>query len=245
MKFNISYGVTGQQKCIDIDDDKKIHHFYDKRLGNEIEGSVLGDTYKGYVFKITGGNDKDGFPMKQGVMSNRRVRLLMSEGHSCYKPRRTGERKRKSIRGCILGPDLAVVALTVVQKGDQDLPGLTDAERPRRLGPKRANHIRKTFNLKKDDDVRRYVVRRAVEKKGKTFYKSPKIQRLITDKRLRRKRLFKRIKKERWEASKKAKSEYEKVLSTFLKEKRSKRELVKKAKKEERAHPHGHPAENK
>jgi small subunit ribosomal protein S6e len=29
----------------------------------------MGDDYKGYVFKITGGNDKQGFFMKQGIMA--------------------------------------------------------------------------------------------------------------------------------------------------------------------------------
>jgi len=33
-------------------------------MGNEVSGDELGDAYKGYVFKITGGNDKDGFTMK-------------------------------------------------------------------------------------------------------------------------------------------------------------------------------------
>jgi small subunit ribosomal protein S6e len=33
-------------------------------MAHEIEGDGLGDDYKGYIFKITGGNDKDGFPMR-------------------------------------------------------------------------------------------------------------------------------------------------------------------------------------
>ena len=36
----------------------------------------MGDDYKGYVFRITGGNDKQGFTMKQGIMVNGRVRIL-------------------------------------------------------------------------------------------------------------------------------------------------------------------------
>ena len=84
-----------------------------------------------------------------------------------YRPRRTGERKRKSVRGCICGPDLAVIFLKVLEKGLGEVPGLTDAERPRRLGPKRANHIRSAFALRKKDDVRKYVVSRKVEKKVK------------------------------------------------------------------------------
>ena len=46
-------------------------------MGSEVEGDVMGDEYKGYIFKISGGNDKQGFAMKQGVLVNGRVRLLM------------------------------------------------------------------------------------------------------------------------------------------------------------------------
>ncbi len=44
-----------------------------------MEGEVLGDDFKGYLFKITGGNDKQGFPMKQGVLVNGRIRLLLKK----------------------------------------------------------------------------------------------------------------------------------------------------------------------
>merc|ERR1719317_51176 len=93
--------------------------------------------------RITGGNDKQGFPMKQGVLTNQRVRLLLSKGHSCYRPRRTGERKRKSVRGCIVDGNLAVLAMAIVKKGDAEIPGLTDSTVPRRLGPKRAPKIQR------------------------------------------------------------------------------------------------------
>lgn len=101
--------------------------------------------------------------MKQGVLLPYRVRLLLSDGHSCYRIRRTGERRRKSIRGCIVGPDIAVLSLVIVKQGDGEIPGLTDTVLPKRLGPKRATKIRKFFNLNKDDDVRKYVVRREVK----------------------------------------------------------------------------------
>merc|ERR1719199_2042555 len=103
--------------------------------------------------------------MMQGVLSASRVRLLFSKGMKTYRPRRKGERKRKSVRGCIVGPDLAVMQLVVIKKGEQDIPGLTDDNKPRRLGPKRAANIRKTFNLQKEDNVCSYVVRREAGKK--------------------------------------------------------------------------------
>merc|ERR1719191_763654 len=104
-------------------------------MGSEVEGDVLGDEYKGYIFRISGGNDRQGFPMMQGVLRNQRVRLLFSKGMSCYRERRNGMRKRKSVRGCIVGHDLAIMNLVVAQKGDNDIEGLTDGNMERRLGP--------------------------------------------------------------------------------------------------------------
>lgn len=122
-------------------------------MGAEVPADSLGDEWKGYIFRITGGNDKQGFPMKQGVMYPHRVRLLLSEGHSCYRTRRTGERRRKSVRGCIVTADLSVIALRIVKQGEGEIPGLTDVVHPKRLGPKRATKIRRFFGLSKDDDV--------------------------------------------------------------------------------------------
>jgi ribosomal protein S6E (S10) len=39
-------------------------------MGTEIEADPLGDEWKGYIVRISGGNDKQGFPMKQGVLTN-------------------------------------------------------------------------------------------------------------------------------------------------------------------------------
>ncbi|EJC99152.1 ribosomal protein S6e [Fomitiporia mediterranea MF3/22] len=212
MKFNIANPATGQQKTIDLDDERRYRVFYDKRMSQEVPGDSLGDEFKGYIFRIAGGNDKQGFPMKQGVLVPHRVRLLLSAGHSCYRPRRTGERARKSVRGCIVGPDIAVLALVVVKQGESEIPGLTDQVLPKRLGPKRATKIRRFFNLTKDDDVRKYVVRREVARKSnpeKKYTKAPKIQRLVTPQRLQRRRHLRSLKRRRIERQKEQKSEYE------------------------------------
>ena len=50
----------------------------DKKIAQEVEGDSIGDEFKGYIFRITGGNDKQGFPMKQGVLLPRRVLLLLA-----------------------------------------------------------------------------------------------------------------------------------------------------------------------
>merc|ERR1711997_398393 len=120
--------------------------------------------------------------MKQGVLTQGRVRLLLSKGHSCFRPRKTGERKRKSVRGCIVDGQLSVLSVTIVKKGEGEIPELTDKTLPRRLGPKRASKIRKLFNLSKEDNVCQYVIKRPLPAKEgkKQKFKAPKVQRLVT-----------------------------------------------------------------
>uniref|UniRef100_A0A667HF35 Small ribosomal subunit protein eS6 n=1 Tax=Lynx canadensis TaxID=61383 RepID=A0A667HF35_LYNCA len=134
--------------------------------------------WKSYVVRISGGNDKQGFPMKQGVLTHGRVRLLLSKGHSCYRPRSTGERKRKSAWDCIVDANLSVLNLVIVKKGEKDIPGLTDTTVPHRLGSKRASRIRKLFNLSKEDDVRQYVVRKPLNKEASCYAMCPPTQTL-------------------------------------------------------------------
>ncbi|XP_053573528.1 40S ribosomal protein S6-like [Bombina bombina] len=220
------YSDTWEDKCkklIEVDDERKLRTFYEKRMATEVSADPLGDEWKGYVVCISGGNDKQGFPMKQGVLTHGRVRLLLSKGHSCYRPRRTGERKRKSVHGCILDANLSVLNLVIVRKGDKDILGLTDNTVPRRLGPKRASRIHKLFNLSKEDDVRQYVVRKPLSKeKKKPRTKAPKIQHLVTLRVLQHKRRRIAPKKQRTQKNKEQASDYAKLLAKRTKEAKEK-----------------------
>merc|ERR1719168_487673 len=205
--------------------------FFDKRMATEVPGDSLGDEFKGYVFRISGGNDKQGFPMKQGILCNHRVRLLFKKGMSCFRERRKGCRKRKSVRGCIVGPDLAILCLVVIKKGAEEIEGLTDDMKPRRLGPKRASNIRKLFNLEKKDNVCQFVVRRETGKGKKT--KAPKIQRLVTSRTLQRKRYKRAQIRNRMINSHKMEADYKKRCIEYKQEQKEARaaEVAKKKKK--------------
>jgi len=230
MKLNIANPATGAQKLLDLDDEKRYRVFFDKKIAQEVPGDSLGDEWKGYVFRITGGNDKQGFPMKQGVLLPNRVRLLLSDGHSCYRTRRAGERRRKSVRGCIVASDIAVLSLVIVKQGDTEIPSLTDTVLPKRLGPKRAKKIRKFFNLSKEDDVRKYVVRREVKSKkedAKAYTKAPKIQRLVTPLRLQRRRHLNALKKRKLDHQKEQKAEYDVLIAKRVAEKKAKAAAIK------------------
>jgi small subunit ribosomal protein S6e len=222
MKLNIANPATGRQKLLDIDDEKKVRIFYDKRISQEVDGDALGDEFKGYIFKITGGIDKDGFAMKQGIMVNHRLRLLL-DGHSgLYRERRDGARRRKSVRGCIVGSDLAVINVIIVKRGEKEIPGLAEEPMNKTLGPKRVGKIRKFFDLKKEDDVRQFVIRRELPaKEGKPKRtKAPKIQRLVTPERVQRKRRRLVMKKLRYEKNQKEAAEYNKLVAQLRKEQR-------------------------
>ena len=218
------------QKVIETDDEKKLQNLYERRMGQEIDGAILGEEFEGSVLRISGGNDKQGFPMRQGVLTSTRVRLLCKKGHKAYRPRRSGERKRKSVRGCIVGHDISVLNLVVTQFGEKEIPGLTDDTVPRRLGPKRANNIRKLFNLTKEDDVRKYVIHRTFTNKGgKTVRKAPKIQRLVTPLTLQRKRARKAEKLNSVLRSKEDAAAYKKLVAQRQAEKReARRSLISK-----------------
>ena len=143
--------------------------------------------------------------MKQGVMTRNKLKLLLDKDSVGYFQRRSGTRKRKSIRGCIIGNECTSVNLILVKKGETELEGLTDVSHPLRLGPKRANKIRKLFNLPRhwdnrgkqnsepvkvsNFDVMKAVVKRVTKEVGeKKYYKAPRITRLLTAERLRRKK---------------------------------------------------------
>jgi small subunit ribosomal protein S6e len=48
-------------------------------MGSDVDGEVLAPEFKGYTLRITGGNDKQGFAMKQGILVNARVKILLKK----------------------------------------------------------------------------------------------------------------------------------------------------------------------
>lgn len=74
--MNVSYPATGAQKLFEVVDEHKLRIFYEKRMGTEVEADQLGEEWKGYILKIAGGNDKQGFPMKQGVLTHSKLNSM-------------------------------------------------------------------------------------------------------------------------------------------------------------------------
>ena len=209
----------------------------DKKIGQELDGAVISDVFAGYTFKITGGYDKDGFAMKNGILTQGKKRILLQKGCSMFRFKkgyhRAGARERRLVRGCIVSPDIKVLHLKITKKGEKPIPGLTEqgCEEPKRLGPKRATKILKQFGLsavygekRKNKEERknlRYMITKFAPKRevttanGKKYIKKAKIQRLITPERIARKKELRKIKQERREQLKRQKSEYKKSLKAL------------------------------
>ncbi|KAJ7793471.1 40S ribosomal protein S6 [Mycena olivaceomarginata] len=106
MKINIANPATGQQKLIDIDDERRYRVFYDKKIAQEVPPTPSGPNGRATSSASPAATTSRGFPMKQGVLLPYRVKLLLADGHSG---------KRKSVRGVVL-----------VKQGEGEIAGLTD-----------------------------------------------------------------------------------------------------------------------
>ncbi len=98
--------------------------FLGKRIGETIGGELIGAT--GYTFRITGGTDKSGFPLRPDLPGARQTRLYVGDGFGFEAPRR-GMRKRRTFRGNTVSEDTVQINLIVEQKGGKPLAELLAA----------------------------------------------------------------------------------------------------------------------
>jgi small subunit ribosomal protein S6e len=120
-KFVISYG----KKSYQIEKDQKDAPVLGKSLGDVIDGSFLG--MDGYELLITGGSDKDGFPMRKDIEGQLRKRFLITKGvgfHTDVK----GLRRRKMLRGNTIADDIAQINCKVAKKGGKSLEEMFGAK---------------------------------------------------------------------------------------------------------------------
>jgi small subunit ribosomal protein S6e len=77
----------------------------------------------GYSLKITGGTDRDGFPMHPSVKGQGRKKILLSSP-PCFHPKIKGQRKRKTVRGNTISEAIAQINVKIVKKGEKPLEQL-------------------------------------------------------------------------------------------------------------------------
>ncbi len=97
-------------------------------------GLEIGETFNGseidipnYKLKITGGSDKEGFPMRGDVKGERRVKALF-RGGSGYNQTEDGMRKRKTVRGNRVSAQTAQLNTVVEERGEKSIEELLGLE---------------------------------------------------------------------------------------------------------------------
>ena len=96
----------------------KANSLIGKRIGEEIDGVFV--DLPGYKLQITGGTDKDGFPMRKNLQGARRKKLLLKGGIG-FHPKRKGERRRKMVRGNTISEEIVQINMKIVQYGPKPI----------------------------------------------------------------------------------------------------------------------------
>ncbi len=99
--------------------------FLGKRIGDIFDLDDIG--LKGFKGKIAGGSDKNGFPMRKNVEGTGRKKIFMSDGTG-FNASRKGERKKKSVRGNTVSPDINQLNIVIVESGGKKLEEILKTE---------------------------------------------------------------------------------------------------------------------
>lgn len=91
-----------------------------KKIGDKISNLP---NLSGYDFELTGGSDKAGFPMRRDAEGPGRRRLLLTSGPGVH-IKRSGMKKRKTVRGNTISLDTAQINLKVITQGKKPLKEL-------------------------------------------------------------------------------------------------------------------------
>ncbi len=111
---------TGKSHSIEIDD-VKMKSFTGVDIGKTLDAGVIGLT--GYQIEITGGSDKDGFPMRRDIHGTVRPRILL-RGGTGFNPKRKGIKRRKRVRGKRITKDIVQINARVVKDGKKPIEEL-------------------------------------------------------------------------------------------------------------------------
>jgi small subunit ribosomal protein S6e len=96
-----------------------------KKVGDEVDGIFI--SLPGYKLQVTGGSDKEGFPMRGDLPGVGRRRILMSESKG-FKPTEKGLRHKKSIRGNTVSQDIVQINMKVVKYSSKPIDQIIGVE---------------------------------------------------------------------------------------------------------------------
>ncbi len=165
MAFKIVVSEPKSRKAWQIE--KEAPLLVGKKIGENFDGSLIG--LSGFKLQVTGGSDKDGFPMRPDLEGSQRKKALLTKGIG-FRGRKKikkkifkvkGLRKRKFIRGNTVSDEIMQVNCKIVE-GEGDIPkilgiqpkvkeGEEKAEQPKEEKPKEVPKEEKKPEPKKEE----------------------------------------------------------------------------------------------
>lgn len=100
--------------------------FLNRKIGDLVNGDEFG--FKGYEFEISGGSDKQGFPMRQDAQGIGRKKVLVVSGIG-VKRKEEGMRQRKTIHGNTIDENISQINLKVEKYGRDTVPKILGIEK--------------------------------------------------------------------------------------------------------------------
>lgn len=113
--------ISDKKHSGQVEKDQKDCPILGKKIGDTFSADFLG--LDGYELQITGGSDKDGFPMRKDIEGLMRKRFIISKGIGFHADKE-GLRKRRMLRGNSIGEDITQVNCKVVKQGAKTLEEL-------------------------------------------------------------------------------------------------------------------------
>ncbi|MBN1159836.1 MAG: 30S ribosomal protein S6e [Candidatus Diapherotrites archaeon] len=125
MKLTIANPKTGKTYQKEIEKTQE-RQFYGKKIGSSVSLSEIG--LSGYECAITGGSDKQGFPMLKSVQGTARKKVLLTKGTGLKDAKLKGVRIKKSVRGGLVSEEIEQLNLKVTKEGSKKIESYFGAD---------------------------------------------------------------------------------------------------------------------
>ncbi len=111
-KIIISDPDSGTSKTVELEETRTVP-LIGRRIGEVLDGAIVG--LSGHKVQITGGSDKDGFPMRPSVHGGVRRKVILGGGVG-FNPKDEGQRRRKMVRGNVITDEIVQINMKIMEK---------------------------------------------------------------------------------------------------------------------------------
>ena len=160
-KIVLSDPETGQSQIVELEGPRAVP-LVGRKLGETIDGAALG--FGGYKVKITGGSDRDGFPMRPDIHGGVKTRVVMAQGVG-FHPTSKGQRRRRTVRGSVITEETVQINMKMVEK-----PKRTEKEKQQRKAEPKAEEEKNTETTEGEKPKKRS---KATSKEAEEHVKKP------------------------------------------------------------------------